>query len=146
MVVFKMRYSVPIPRYSPFVMYCVNGKPPSSLLIESTDSTMIYNYTSTRKPFERWAIFRRYELPYTFQSAYKSRFLLLGVEMYVKRVAYSLSPHTAKPTDNREHFNRDFAPRSSSIYGTCTGKHKEYNRFLLVSRHVVARISCKYEG
>ena len=32
---------VPSPRYSvipPFVMYCVNGKPRSSLLIESTDS------------------------------------------------------------------------------------------------------------
>ena len=27
----------------PFVMYCVNGKPRSSLFIESTDS-MIYNY------------------------------------------------------------------------------------------------------
>ena len=29
----------------PFVMYCVNGKPRSSLLIESTDSmiTLLYN-------------------------------------------------------------------------------------------------------
>ena len=26
----------------PFVMYCVNGKPRSSLLIESTDSMIIY--------------------------------------------------------------------------------------------------------
>ena len=66
--------------------------------------------------------------------------------MYVKRVAYSLSRHTAKLTDNREHFNRDLAPHSSSIYGTYTGLNKEYNRFLLVSRHVVALISCKYEG
>ena len=38
MVVFKMRDSVPTARYSPFVMYCVNGKPRSSLLIESTYS------------------------------------------------------------------------------------------------------------
>ena len=28
----------------PFVMYCVNGKPRSSLLIESTDSMIIYIY------------------------------------------------------------------------------------------------------
>ena len=28
----------------PFVMYCVNRKPSSSLLIESTDSMIIYNY------------------------------------------------------------------------------------------------------
>ena len=35
-----MRDSVPSARYSPFVMYCVNGKPHSSLLIESTDSMM----------------------------------------------------------------------------------------------------------
>ena len=33
-----------------------------------------------------------------------------------------------------------------SIYGTYTCLNKEYNRFLLVSRYVVARISCKYEG
>ena len=38
MVVFKMRDSVSSARYSPFLMYCVNGKPRSSLLIESTDS------------------------------------------------------------------------------------------------------------
>ena len=38
MVEFKMHDSVPTTRYSPFVMYCVNGKPRSSLLIESTDS------------------------------------------------------------------------------------------------------------
>ena len=30
----------------PFVMYCVNGKPRSSLFIESTDS-MIYTYCRT---------------------------------------------------------------------------------------------------
>ena len=42
MVVFKIRDSVPSPRYSPFVMYCVNGKPRSSLLIESTDSMITY--------------------------------------------------------------------------------------------------------
>ena len=42
MVLFKMRESVPTARYSPVCnMYCVNGKPRSSLLIESTDS-MIY--------------------------------------------------------------------------------------------------------
>ena len=33
-----MRDSVPSLRYSAFVMYCVNGKPHSSILIESTDS------------------------------------------------------------------------------------------------------------
>ena len=33
MVVFKMRDSVPNARYSPFVMYCVNGESGSSLLI-----------------------------------------------------------------------------------------------------------------
>ena len=27
----------------PFVMYCVNGKPRSSLLIESTDSMILFN-------------------------------------------------------------------------------------------------------
>ena len=32
----KVRDSVPSLRYSPFVMYCVNGKPCSSGLIEST--------------------------------------------------------------------------------------------------------------
>ena len=36
-----MRDSVPSPRYSPFVMYCVNGKPRSSILIESIDSMII---------------------------------------------------------------------------------------------------------
>ena len=30
----------------PFVMYCVNGKPRSSLLIESTDSMIIISKTS----------------------------------------------------------------------------------------------------
>ena len=40
----KMRDSVPIARdILPFVMYCVNGKPRSSLLIESTDSMIRYN-------------------------------------------------------------------------------------------------------
>ena len=33
-----MRDIVPSARYSPFVTYCVNGKPCSSLFIESTDS------------------------------------------------------------------------------------------------------------
>ena len=34
-----MRDSLPSARYiRPFVMYCVNGKPRSTLLIESTDS------------------------------------------------------------------------------------------------------------
>ena len=36
----------------PFVMYCINGKPRSSLLIESTDSMMIslsYNEFSYHK-------------------------------------------------------------------------------------------------
>ena len=42
-VVFKMRDMYPARDIPPFVMYCVNGKPRSSLLIESTDS-MIYNY------------------------------------------------------------------------------------------------------
>ena len=36
-----MRDSVPSARYSSFVMYCVNGKPRSSLFIESTDSMII---------------------------------------------------------------------------------------------------------
>ena len=36
-----MHDSVPARDIRPFVMYCVNGKPRSSLLIESTDS-MIY--------------------------------------------------------------------------------------------------------
>ena len=36
-----MRESVPIRDIRPFVMYCVNGKPRSSLLIESTDSMII---------------------------------------------------------------------------------------------------------
>ena len=40
MVVFKMRDSIPSARYSPFVMYCVNGKPRSSLLIESRTSNV----------------------------------------------------------------------------------------------------------
>ena len=36
----------------PFVMYCVNGKPRSSLLIESTDS-MIYKTEKTFKNEQR---------------------------------------------------------------------------------------------
>ena len=42
-VVFKMRDSVPSRDIPQFVMYCVNGKPCSSLFIESTDS-MIMDY------------------------------------------------------------------------------------------------------
>ena len=45
MVVFKMRDSVPSARYSPFVMQYVNGKPRSSLFIESTDCMINYYVT-----------------------------------------------------------------------------------------------------
>ena len=37
-----MRDSVPGARYSSFVIYCANGKPRSSLFIESTDSMIRY--------------------------------------------------------------------------------------------------------
>ena len=37
-----MRDSEPSARYSSVVMYCVNGESGSSLLIESTDSMIIY--------------------------------------------------------------------------------------------------------
>ena len=47
MVVFKMRDSVPSARYSPYAMYCVNGKPRSSLLKEFTDSMIYKNYVYT---------------------------------------------------------------------------------------------------
>ena len=33
----------------PFVMYCVNGKPRSSLFIESTDSMIFTNYIHDRR-------------------------------------------------------------------------------------------------
>ena len=46
-----MRESVPIARYWPFVMYCVNGKPHSSLLIESTDSMILKKYININKIF-----------------------------------------------------------------------------------------------
>ena len=48
MVVFKMRDSIPSARYSPFVMYCVNGKPRSSLFIESTDSMILRRVISVK--------------------------------------------------------------------------------------------------
>ena len=43
-----MRENVPTARYSPFVVYCVNGKPRSSLLIESTDAMIL----KTEKTFK----------------------------------------------------------------------------------------------
>ena len=71
----------------------------------------------------------------------------LGSRNVVKHVAYSLSRHIAKLTDiNREHFNRNLAPRNSVYTEHKLYRYKEYNRFLLVSRHVVSRISCKNEG
>ena len=43
-----MKFDIRI--FRPFVMYCVNGKPRSSLLIESTDSMIIVvDYKSLRK-------------------------------------------------------------------------------------------------
>ena len=33
----------------PFVMYCVNGKPRSSLLIESTDSTFLTSFKNEQR-------------------------------------------------------------------------------------------------
>ena len=49
-----MRESVPPRDICPFVMYCVNGKPCSSLLIESTDS-MIYIYMGLAKARPNYA-------------------------------------------------------------------------------------------
>ena len=42
--VFKCVIVYPARDIRPFVMYCVNGKPRSSLLIESTDSMILISY------------------------------------------------------------------------------------------------------
>ena len=48
-----------------------------------------------------------------FQAAYKSRFLLLGAEMHVKCLAYSLSGHSYREADRYYREQRDLAPRGS---------------------------------
>ena len=43
----------------PFVMYCVNGKPRSSLLIESTDSMIIVPARAGGEPWDREVVASR---------------------------------------------------------------------------------------
>ena len=86
-----MRDSVPSTGIPPFVMYCVNRKPRSSLLIESTDS-MIIAITSAIQRIngaslkEHWAAQRNQVYKQQYQRLQHDTGLRYKIEFFLSSV------------------------------------------------------------